>query len=263
MCDARPPHREWQPVGQSNVTDIAEYYETYWSDEGFYPHGGLGPELGDIFNAHITPGARCLDIGCGDGRTSGLWLRDRSCEYVGVDVSANAIRDAQALGLNAQQIDDSSKLPFDDDSFDAVVCIEVLEHLFLPQLTVTEAYRVLRPGGVFIATVPNVAYWRRRVDMALFGRWNPLGDELAVEQPWRDPHIRFFNPGSLRRLVSSTGFAPCLVNGHSGALLRDIPWIGARLKGRASSKVYRAIEARLPSLLGFRLHVVGFKPRPA
>ena len=55
--------------------------------------------------------------------------------------------------------------------FTVVVCFEVLEHLFAPHLAVAEMHRVLEPGGVLIATVPNVAYWRRRLD---FLRARPL-----------------------------------------------------------------------------------------
>jgi hypothetical protein len=105
-----------------------------------------------------------------------------------------------------------------------------------------------------------VAYWRRRIDLALLGRWNPLGDNLAVEQPWRDPHVRFFNPGSLRRMLTSVGFHPVIVGGHGGSLVRDVPWIGRKLWRGKSSRLYRTAERAAPSLLAYRLHAVAFKP---
>lgn len=239
---------------------LRDYYETYWSDAGYHPHGSTPHFLSHLLNAYIRTGSKCLDVGCGDGRTAGIWLREQGCDYVGVDVSTNAVREARELRLNARTVDDVSSLPFPDASFDAAVCIEVMEHLFQPQLAAAEALRVLKPGGVLIVTVPNVAYWRRRLDLALLGRWNPIGDELSVAQPWRDPHIRFFNPGALRRMLTSVGFRPVLVSGHGGSLLRDIPWIGKRIWRGKVTRLYRAAETRLPSLFGYRLAAVAFKP---
>jgi SAM-dependent methyltransferase len=242
------------------MAGAGNYYETYWSEKGFCPNGAITPALAQLIRANIRTGWRCLDVGCGDGRTAGLCLRDHGCEYVGVDVSENAVRAAQALGLEAQKIDDAASLPFPEATFDAAVCIEVMEHLFDPHLAATDISRVLRPGGVLIVTVPNVAYWRRRIDLALLGRWNPLGDNLAVVQPWRDPHLRFFNPGSLRRMLTSVGFHPVTVGGHGGSLVRDVPWIGRKLWRGKSSRLYRTAERAAPSLLAYRLHAVAFKP---
>ncbi|MGE0229525.1 MAG: class I SAM-dependent methyltransferase [Dehalococcoidia bacterium] len=240
--------------------EIRRYYETYWSEDGFYPVGSLAPALASIFAQYVPAGRRCLDIGCGDGQTAGPWLLQNGCQYVGVDISGNAVRAAQAVGLDARQIEDASALPFEDDSFDAAICVEVLEHLFQPSVAVGEARRVLRPGGVLLVTVPNVAYWRRRVDLALLGRWNPLGDTLSVTQPWRDPHIRFFNPGALKRMLVAAGLEPIVVGGHGGSFLRDIPWVGRRLGSGGSSQFYRLGERVMPSFFGYRVHAVARKP---
>ena len=92
-----------------------------------------------------------------------------------------------------------------DSSFDVVVCSEVLEHLLMPHLAAAQALRVLRDNGRMIVTVPNIAYWRDRVD-AVFGLWQPGGDDLGRAEPWRSPHIRFFTPASLRRMLLEVGF---------------------------------------------------------
>lgn len=245
---------------EDTLPGVTRYYETYWSNNGFCPNGAMTPGLAQLLQAYIRPGYKCLDVGCGDGRTAGLYLRDRGCEYVGVDVSENAVRMVRALGLDGRRVDDATQLPFADAAFDAALCIEVMEHLFEPHIAAAEILRVLRPGGVLIVTVPNVAYWRRRIDLALLGRWNPLGDNLAVEQPWRDPHLRFFNPGSLRRMLTSVGFHPVEVGGHGGSLLRDIPWMGKKLWRGSSSRLYRLAERAIPSLLAYRLHSVAVRP---
>ncbi len=241
------------------TSDVHDYYETYWSDAGYYPRGGLAPEVRRLLDEQVPPHARCLDVGCGDGRTAGLYLRERGCEYVGVDISANAVRDANAIGLDARQIEDAAALPFADGTFDVALAIEALEHMFQPQRAVGEILRVLRPGGILLATVPNVAYWRRRADLALLGRWNPFGDDLSVSQPWRDPHIRFFSPRTLSGMLVASGYRPVLTGGHGGAFLRDLPAL-RRLANGTASRPYRFAESLLPALLSARTHAVARKP---
>jgi methionine biosynthesis protein MetW len=229
---------------------VHDYYERYWSADGFHPTGETTPALARLFERWIPAGSHCLDVGCGDGRTSGLWLLDHGCSYQGVDVSESGVEEARALGLQARRIDDASSLPFEDGSFDVIVCVEVLEHLFAPLDAVREMARVLRPGGLLIVTVPNVAYWRRRVDMVLLGRWNPVGDDRAAREPWRDPHIRFFNPGSMRRMIAAAGLSSVVVGAHAGGVLRDVPWLSQRFRHGEASRLYRSLERVLPSLFG-------------
>src|SRR3954470_24279934 len=114
-----------------------------------------------------------------------------------------------------------SRLP--TKSFDAVVCLEVLERLFRPDRTAGEIFRVLKPGGTLITTVPNIAYRARRLDLFVLGRWNPAGDDRSAELPWRDPRLRFFTPRTLVRMLRSVGYLIVEAGGHGGTLLGDIP----------------------------------------
>jgi 2-polyprenyl-6-hydroxyphenyl methylase/3-demethylubiquinone-9 3-methyltransferase len=244
--------------------DAKTYYETYWSEQGFCPTGRIVPPVQALFEKHIPAAAECLDVGCGDGRTSGLWLAGSGRSYAGVDVSSAAVEMARSAGLEAQVIEDAAQLPFADASFDAVVCIEVLEHLFGARDAATEMARILRPGGVAIISVPNIAYWRRRVDFALLGRWNPMGDARSVSEPWRDPHIRFFNRGILRRMLLDAGFEGVSVKGYGGTVLGDIPVLrrlcrrhgGWAVPDWRPNPVYAAFERAFPSLFGYRLCAV-------
>jgi SAM-dependent methyltransferase len=239
--------------------NVDAYYEDYWSDRGYQPRGAPTGPLRRLIRTYVSAGCKVLDLGCGDGGTAARTLLERGCEYVGVDVSEKAVRLANDQGFDARLIDDAASLPFAAESFDAVLAIEVLEHLFLPQLAAAEVHRVLKPQGVFILSVPNVAYWRRRLDLAIFGRWNPFGDDLSVEQPWRDPHIRFFNPGSMMRLLTLVGFRDVQVSGHGGALLHDIPVARRLCRGGQASRLFRAAERRAPALLAARVEAVAVK----
>jgi len=240
-------------------TDVASYYEKYWSSEGFSPFGSMYPELERLLLRHVRPGAACLDVGCGDGRTAGLWLQNHGCDYLGVDVSTAAVEMARSIGLKAQAIEAATSLPFADEAFDMVLCLEVFEHLFEPHVAAAELLRVLRPGGVLVASVPNTAYWRRRAELAVIGRWDPIGDTLSVAQPWRDPHIRFFTPATLRRMLELAGYVNVEVGGHGGAFLRDLPWVGSRVRSWNVSSVYDRAQRAFPDLLALRLSAVATK----
>lgn len=229
--------------------DIKHYYETYWSAEGFNPLGRVIPALATLFEENVAPGSSCLDIGCGDGRTSGPWLLSHGCRYLGLDISEHAVQEARKQGFDAEVIKDANALPVPDQSIDVAVCVEVLEHLFAPKEAAKEIYRVLRPGGRLIATVPNIVYWKRRVG-SLLGRWNPGGDLLAVDQPWRDPHVRFFTVSSLERMLAQVGFWSVEVRGHEG-------WNPVPTPFRRPSE--RHLIRFLPSLFAVRLNVVAVK----
>lgn len=238
---------------------VGTYYDRYWTEEGFNPTGqGPFPELERVLEEHARVGERWLDVGCGDGRTAGTWLAGRGCDYVGVDLSATAVERARDAGLDARVIDSAGALPFEDETFAGVLAVEVLEHVFEPQRAVAEFRRILQPGGVLFVSLPNIAYWRRRLELLLLGRFDPLGDDLSVEQPWRDPHIRFFSPKTLTRMLRSEGFTP-EVHGYAGGFLADVPKIGHRYFWGRSSSAYKWAEQRMPNLLGRRIYAVAAK----
>lgn len=243
---------------------IGAYYEQYWSDSGFHPERRINPGLVKLFTTHIPTACKLIDVGCGNASLCGWWFQQRGCDYLGVDVSAHAVAEAKAAGLKVCRVEDAALLPYPDDTFDAAVCIEVFEHLFEPHKAAREILRILKPGGVLVATVPNAAYWRRRVEL-LLGCWNPFGDDLSIEQPWRDPHIRFFTRSRLRAMLVSVGFVEIEVGGHSDeypAVAANARNLSRKLRLSARSGMHRLLEGRLPALLAIRLHAVMSKGKP-
>ena len=251
------PPGGWDSLQQMS-TEVRRYYDAYWADG---PVTALPPALADVLEANLAGRQRILDVGCGDGSASGGWLAGRCAGYVGVDVSPAAVEAARARGLDARVIEDAGTLPFEDASFDGVLCTEVLEHLFDPLGALEEIRRVLRPGGRVVMTVPNVAHWRYRVDLALFGRFNPRADRLSATEPWRDPHLRFFTQAALARMIARAGLEPVEVGGHCDVgFLYTLPVLRKLASSAGPGALSARLGARFPRLLANRLHGIARKP---
>ena len=85
------------------------------------------------------------------------------------------------------------------------------------------------------------------------GRFIPLGDQLSLEQPWRDPHIRFFTAQTLPRMLRGTGFGVVWLSGSTANVLEDVPVIGRLSRRHEAGSVSRRLGERFPGLFGQRL----------
>ena len=121
----------------------------------------------DLFDA---PGGKVLDVGCGPGVMVEA-LTAQGCSFWGVDPSVRMVEEARSAfsGLPSAHFDIgfAEHLEFDDDSFDAVICMGVLERVADDITALREMARVLRPDGTLLLTVPNRAspalWWRDEV----------------------------------------------------------------------------------------------------
>jgi SAM-dependent methyltransferase len=103
---------------------------------------------------HFAADSELLDIGCGTA-----WLAEHFPNYTGIDGSPDAVAIANERGHNAILGDVDRPLPFADESFDAIVMKDLLEHVADPAALMREAHRVLRPGGLVFASSPDAQRW--------------------------------------------------------------------------------------------------------
>jgi 2-polyprenyl-3-methyl-5-hydroxy-6-metoxy-1,4-benzoquinol methylase len=104
----------------------------------------------------LVASKRVLDAGCGVGYGTALLKAAGAREAIGVDVAADAVAAAKASHGDAQFVAaDVHALPFPDDSFDVVVCFEVIEHVDGQGAVIDEFARVLAPDGVLAISSPN------------------------------------------------------------------------------------------------------------
>lgn len=176
---------------------------------------------------------RVLDAGCGNGNFTAS-IAGAGYEVYGIDLSESGIsiarRDHSASGARyalASVYDDYRSIFPGVSEFDAVVSVEVIEHLYSPRELVRRAYEGLRPGGVFVVTTPYWGYLKN-IAMAVTNRI-----DRALTPLWDGGHIKHFSRKTLTALLTERPFE---VVGFAGAG-RPIPglWSGmvmaARKKG--------------------------------
>lgn len=178
---------------------------------------------------NIQPGQRVLDAGCGGGWLVREAARRYPCRVVGGDAGGEGLalarrrlRRARAAGELRGPAElarlDAARLPFRDDSFDRIICTEVLEHVPDPDAAARELVRVLKPGGAIVVSVPTASSERAIVELsyALYGR----GSRIYFNNP--GGHVRIFSFGGLLRLLRRQGLRPYAL--HYRHALHSVRW---------------------------------------
>lgn len=117
-----------------------------------------------------------LDLGCGNGKTL-LSLPDNFSELHGVDILDILSADAQAKVRFASADLNFEKLPYPDNSIELVTAFQIIEHLENPFFVMRETYRILKPGGIFMFSVPNPFNFSFRLKFLFTGNMPPWTDK--------------------------------------------------------------------------------------
>ena len=148
-----------------------------------------------VFSMIKTKHGNALDLGCGTGNYT-LELYKRGFQVVGVDISRRMLKIAQKKLPNVKFIKANAySLPFEDNTFDLVLSVTMLEFIHEPEKVLSEVYRVLKPGGeAVIGTMNGKSMW------FIFKRMK----SLFVETAYR--YARFYTPKELENLMKNAGF---------------------------------------------------------
>src|ERR671911_2995898 len=146
----------------------------------------------------IEPGARVLDVGCGDGELLRLLAETRGVDGRGIELSREGVNQCVAKGLAVIQGDaDTDLADYPNDAFDYVILSQTLQATRQPRAVLEH---MLRIGRRAIVSFPNFGHWRVRVDLALKGRM-PVTDNLPAAW-YETPNIHFCTIKDFRDLCN-------------------------------------------------------------
>jgi len=154
--------------------------------------------------AALPAGLRVMDLGTGTGRLALLLAEEGASEVVGVDVSPAMLEIAEYFRLSssspkAKQVSfrlaSAQRMPFRSESFDAVICRFVLHHSSKPERILQEAFRLLKPGGIFIFA-------------DLVGPDDPVkrATQNTIEERRNPSHVTALSTEQYRKLFTKNGF---------------------------------------------------------
>jgi len=165
----------------------ADFYDVYASMEERHWWFLWRFDMVERFNCsfNLTSGARILDIGCG----TGLMLKklENHGMAVGIDLAPKAIEYCRKCGVINVVRGTAEHLPFSDDTFDVVTALDLIEHVDDDTGVLINAFRVTKPGGVVLVTVPAFQF-------------------LWSEHDIVNRHRRRYTTKQLRSIIESAGF---------------------------------------------------------
>lgn len=171
----------------------------------------------------VEPGARVLDVGCGDGALLQLLAQTKNVDGRGVELSQRGVNECVAKGLSVIQGDaDTDLADYPDDGFDYVILSQTLQATRHPREALGN---MLRIGRRAIVSFPNFGYWRVRAQLVFRGRMPVTGN---LSYSWHDtPNIHLCTIRDFVELVDNLGahIERGFALDHAGAPIRvNAPW---------------------------------------
>lgn len=193
---------------------------------------GLHDRVIELVKEHFPEKARIADLAAGQGAFS-VRLRDLGHEITAIDGFSEAWK-VPDIELKIQNLDGefAAEIVADDNKYDAVIAIEIIEHLENPFRFARECAKLLKPGGLLFLTSPNVESVYSRIIFFYTGRLNSFGAYETV----RPAHITPIFKWKLDMLLDEAGFTAI----HE-EFDEEIFVTGTNLKVRLSAKIAKLI----------------------
>lgn len=193
-----------------------------------------------LLKQHVEPGSRVLDAGCGDGVFSYL-INKEGFVVDGVDYADEAVSAAREQTQGTQDLNyhvgSVYELPFEDDSFDAAVSTEVIEHLEDRDTFLSELKRVVKPGGTIIVTTP-IRLTRNPLDPEHVIEWFKEDYEEYIQTHFSDVRFATSHPVVWMDIYQARYFGQLL--GRATITLLSFVW--NPFKGFSQTYGYQAIQ---------------------
>ncbi len=203
--------------------------------------------------AELVPiGSRVLDVGCGTGALSVVLRDERQATVVGIEPDVSRAARAAERGIDVHVGVLTPALRAVVGTFDVAIYADVLEHLPDPLGELVKVAPFLRPEGVVVVSVPNVAHWSVRLDL-LRGRFRYARFGIMDAT-----HLRWFTEETIRQVMDQAGLDVVRVQQTAGTMLlcyRETRL--AKIPERWRSRVVRRLSRVFPRLFGCQHIVVG------
>jgi ubiquinone/menaquinone biosynthesis C-methylase UbiE len=188
-----------------------------------------------LIGASLAKGRRVLDAACGTGYGTAMLLEANPSELIALDIAPEALESTRRrVGDRAEVVrGDLRALPFEDDSFDLVVCLEAIEHVDDREGVLDELQRVTSPGGLLVLSSPN----------------------RDVYPPGNPHHIEEYTPDELADALGARF--------RNVDLLRQHPWLASAIETDHSEAPAVARLAELaPGGETYTVAIAGNEPIP-
>lgn len=209
-------------------------------------------EVSGMITELVPIGARVLDVGCGTGALSVVLRDERHATVFGVEPDAHRAARAAERGIDVHTGVLTPGLSATTGMFDVAIFADVLEHLPDPLGELVKVAPFVKPDGVVIVSVPNVAHWSVRFEL-LFGRFRYARFGIMDAT-----HLRWFTEETILQVMDQAGLDVVRVQQTAGTMLlcyRETRL--AKIPERWRSRAVRRLSQLFPRLFGCQHIVVG------
>ncbi|MFZ5568623.1 MAG: class I SAM-dependent methyltransferase [Pseudomonadota bacterium] len=182
-------------------TDVANTPSHLYADKAANYFANARTDIEELLPLSETQPLHVLEIGCAGGHTLEWLKRNGRCSW------AAGVEPYTELSVTPGTVDRFFKLDIEESlpdlpsaSIDLILCLDVLEHLVDPWETLRRLDKFLKPGGMWIISVPNIRNYHILTDLAFKGRFDYANDGILDRT-----HLRFFTRASAIQLAEITG----------------------------------------------------------